>query len=154
MVAFRFSCRRTSAIFMSPAVVTASFVQVPCVTILHRLHLPVHGSPWRRVRGHQTHNALVLPPASTVAARLLCVSGSFCLGLRVEILISTLHVKGCFCSSTLTIDSSRLPVEARSSSSTRPVDSSRPSRRGLLPVGHFFFDSSRVVYRHVLFHLS
>ena len=73
MVPFPFSCGRTSATFKSPAVVTASLVQVPCVIILHRLHLPVHGSPWRRVRGHQTHNALVLPPASTVAGRPLCV---------------------------------------------------------------------------------
>ena len=73
MVPFPFSCGRTSATFKSPAVVTASLVQVPCVIILHRLHLPVHGSPWRRVRGHQTHNALVLPPASTVAGKLLCV---------------------------------------------------------------------------------
>ena len=69
---FLFSGRRTSATRMSPAVVTASLVQVPCVAILHRILLPVHGSSWRRVRGHQTRNALVLPPASTVAARPLC----------------------------------------------------------------------------------
>ena len=145
-----FSCRRTTATFMSPTVVTASLVQVPCVIILHRLHLPVHDSPWRGVRGHQTHNALVLPPASIVAARPLCEKRVFLArsSRRYSFrrcFISTFHVEGCFCSSTLTIDSSR------------------PSRRGLLFLvdapGRLIStfpsdDSSRLVYRHVQFHLT
>ena len=48
--------------------------------------LPVHGRSWRRSRGHQTHNALVLPPASTVVERLPR-EGSCCHPRRLEIFI-------------------------------------------------------------------
>ena len=90
------SCRRTFATFMSPAVVTASLVQVPCVIILYRLRLPVHGSPWHRVRGHQTHNALMLPPASRCKAPV-CFSG-----------LSVSKFASRFFPSILALDSSRL----------------------------------------------
>ena len=145
MVPFPFSCRRTCATFMSPAVVTASLVLVPCVIILHRLHLPVRGSPWRRVRGHQTHNALVLPPASTVAARPLCVC--------VKVFLSRSSRRDSFrqCSLSTHLDSSRRRWPLLVDTHYR-LNST--SRRGLLPVGHFFVDSSRLVSHHVLFHLT
>ena len=96
-------------------------------------------------RGHQTHNALVFTPASTVAARPPCVC--------VRVFLSRSSRRDSFrrCSLSTHPDSSRRGLLLLVDTHHRLIST---SRRGLLPVGHFFVHSSRLVHRHVLFHLT